>query len=330
MASYKWGNYVFENLSDRNDSNEFIGSRIVTLNGREIVYPIGYGKTVSLSATFYQPTTRVVGSMSSGLASARTCGIGPNNSIYVADNTTGQIKQISANGIELTTLTVQGSNKDIRGVAHDGSNIWVALYTGTFSFDLCKLNQSGIILVRYNFAGQTGNISGLTYKSPYLYVLTDDGLIQRVNPTNGTPANVILLDGYDSYAGLTIVNGELCAGGIFSVGFGFLFATDNQIIGGTYLRENTPDSITGMAYVSGRLFVADGSSVLKEVRLNTVDLDVYKFEKASFGSYVVMTDDMGNQQYLVVTDYNKNRLDDYHLAYQIKIEARLVNNINPL
>lgn len=330
MASYKWGNYVFENLSDRNDSNEFIGGSIVTLTGREIVYPIGYGKTVSLSATFYQPTTRVVGSMSSGLASARTCGIGPNNTIYVADNTTGQIKQLSTNGIELASVTVQGSNKDLRGIAHDGSNIWVALYTGNHSFDLCKLDQDGIIIMRYSYMNQTGNISGLTYLAPYLYVLTDDGLIQKVNPADGAISNVVFLDSYKFYAGLTVVNGELCGGGISGVGFGFLYATENKIIGGTYVKENTQEFITGMAFVNGRMFITDGGPLLKEVRLNTVDLDVYKFEQESFGPYVVMTDDMENPQYFVVTDYNKTRLDNYHLAYEIKIEARLVNNINPL
>ena len=336
METYRWGSYVFSKLENRSDSNDYNGGRIVTLNGRQIFYPtdpVTYNKSISLSATFWQPATRVIDSMSSGLATAYALGVGPNNTIYAADNTTGEIKRLNANGVEIASLTIQASVKDIRGVAHDGSNIWVLRYAiSDGRFDLCKLDNSGTILVRYVYDNQFANPSGLAYMSPYLYILTEDGLIQKCDPNTGNIYNVALLSGYDKFAGLTIINAELCAGGVASYGVGFMYAsdTDGQILGGTYFNDLSRSNVTGLAYVNGKLFMTTGSSSIDIVRLNTVDIDVYKLERECYGSYVTMKDELGNSQNFVVTGFEKKRRERNHVAYEIQIEARQVYKTNPV
>lgn len=318
--SWKYGNYVFNiDPSDSEESIELIGDNIVTSSGRPIIQPTTYKTTRSISSIFYQPSTRKI--YIKNISHNNIVSLDYINEEYYLALSDGRIVITNRNFKNdfFITPTIES---DIRGITFDSVTIWLLTQLDNISHKLYAISPvDGIIEKEYIY---NGYVSGLVYLGEYpyglLYIQNSDGVINEINPTDGSLLN--------TYSFLKSLGSNFMGATRFKNYYittynnqNIVFTNFNEVIDQEKINSDVIKDLVSI-YNNNYLII---TNTYDHYRINSVNLDLYELEQEIKKGQITLEDYFGKQEKVSIQQYNYQRINELYKAYSVRLVVSKVS-----
>lgn len=321
MVSEKWqlGNYTFTiNPNKYGEGYNYVGDNAVTLDGTVISMPTYVQEQFNFSSTLYQGNPRLLNQVSMPNATGIKLLSG---NYYVANNNTKKIDKYNSNFSLTTSYNTGISSGNILALDIAPNGTMYALD------DLSSQQLHTITSVSGNTSKSISNIAnkveGIKYDNSNLWMVDKDGILYQTDMNFNINMEVTLpyIDPeYIGYRGMEIVGDYL------------VVTFNSSDVNGAYHIDRTTGSIANAFEVptnpniydityDGKNFVfLTSNNQLVYTNGNTLLADIYTIENnIRNNGYLYMTDDMGVQKMVTVTNYTIDRVDGYLTMYNIQL-----------
>lgn len=321
MVSEKWqlGNYTFTiNPNKYGEGYNYVGDNAVTLDGTVISMPTYVQEQFNFSSTLYQGNPRLLNQVSMSNATGIKFLSG---NYYVANNNTKKIDEYNSNFSLTTSYNTGISSGNILALDIAPNGTMYALD------DLSSQQLHTITSVSGNTSKSISNITnkveGIKYDNSNLWMVDKDGILYQTDMNFNINMEVTLpyIDPeYIGYRGMEIVGDYL------------VVTFNSSDVNGAYHIDRTTGSIANAFEVptnpniydityDGKNFVfLTSNNQLVYTNGNTLLADIYTIENnIRNNGYLYMTDDMGVQKMVTVTNYTIDRVDGYLTMYNIQL-----------